>query len=146
MTTSSLSTNIMLSLAGHTLSCGGCLPDVESQTLADVQAEQLQQNSRMLASKLREADDRTKAAESLLESHRLEAQGLQERLALAERASAEASRTQTGIVKGLQAKLEALSTASADVARPSVSPEGKLCRFQDHIGQCGNLGTVSILK
>ena len=106
------------------------------------QAEQLQANSRMLAEKLRQSDQRAVAAESSAESGRHEVQGLRQRLNAAERESDQQSKAHRKTVQELEAKLAELTSqvvgqtperSRPASSAPQSSPEGvsvylKRCR------------------
>lgn len=93
------------------------------------QADQLQANSRILGTKLREADKRAQAAESLAEAHKRESQSLEASLKAAETALEDEKRERTKSIRELQEKLSATSQThdaqSFSSIGPIPSPEGK---------------------
>ena len=97
------------------------------------QAEQLQANSRMLAEKLREADQRAVAAESSAASGKQEVQRLMQRLEAAEMGFDNQNKAHIKIVQELESRIRELTSQAArqtpERARPASaaapsSPEG----------------------
>ena len=98
------------------------------------QAGQLQTNARMLAEKLREADQRAAAAESSAASGKKEVQSLMQRLEAAEMVSDSQSKAHRKTVQNLESRISELTSQAArqtpERARPASaaatsSPEGK---------------------